>query len=340
MKSQLTKTLKSPAAEPAVECHSINDERSFGPVEQILQDSVMGGPQLVYDPLEQAGKLEQMQLAVLEHRVCANRPAGMESGGISTMSTIRDRFALDGRTAMVTGASRGLGAAIAAVLAEAGADLALVGRDRGGLEKTAATVRGLGRRCHLTVADFLSVEATRAAAHSALDRFGAVDVLVNNAGVVFVEELVSSSLKHWEATQAINLRAPFLLAQTIAPGMIEREWGRIINVTSISGLVGSHAHAAYCASKGGLNSLTKVMANEWGPHNVCVNAIAPTVVMTDMGMQVWSDPAKGDPVKQRIPLRRFGKPIEVADLVLYLASPASGMLNGQVIPIDGGYTAV
>lgn len=289
---------------------------------------------------EQAEKLEQMHLAVLEHRLCTSQRVGVKSNAVPSTSTIRDRFALEGKTAMVTGASRGLGAAIAAVLAEAGADLVLVGRNRDGLEKTATVVDSLGRRCHVAVADFLSVDATRAAAHSALYHFGAVDVLVNNAGVVFVEELVASSLVHWEATQAVNLRAPFLLAQTLAPGMIEREWGRIINITSISGLVGSHAHAAYCASKGGLNSLTKVMANEWGPHNICVNAIAPTVVMTDMGMQVWSDPAKGDPVKQRIPLHRFGEPIEVADLVLYLASPASGMLNGQVIPIDGGFTAV
>jgi 2-deoxy-D-gluconate 3-dehydrogenase len=134
--------------------------------------------------------------------------------------------------------------------------------------------------------------------------------------------------------------APFLLAQTVVPKMIKQGRGKVINISSLAGGLAPLGHGAYSASKAGLNLLTQTMAAEWGRFNIQANAVAPTVILTEMGQKVWGDPAKGDPMKARIPARRFGEPIEVADLVLFLASSASNFIGGQVIRLDGGFSAV
>ena len=256
------------------------------------------------------------------------------------MPDATSRFRLDDKRALITGASRGLGAEIASALAAAGADLVISGRDPIGLESTREAVAMLDRRCHAVQADLRNVEETRRLADRALELFGTVDILVNNAGIVYVEELLHTTLEHWEDTQAVNLRAPYLLAQTLAPGMIEQRQGKIINISSVAAVLAPEGHAAYSASKGGLNLLTQSMAAEWGRYNIQANAIAPTVILTAMGQQVWGEPSKGDPMKARIPARRFGEPKEVADLALFLASNASNFICGQVIRLDGGLTAV
>lgn len=256
------------------------------------------------------------------------------------MSSYIERFSIPGKRALVTGGSKGIGAEVARVLAEAGADVAIVGRDLAGLAETAAVVQAAGRTCHQIVADLSSVDETLAAARQALDRFGAVDILVNNAGIARIAPIVDLSLAQWEETIAVNLRAPFLLAQALAPKMIEQRSGKIINISSQAGVIALDEHAAYCTSKGGLNMLTKVMAVEWGAYNIQVNAVAPTVILTPMGIEVWGDPAKSAPMLAKIPLRRFGQPVEVADLVLFLAAPASDLITGETILIDGGYTAL
>jgi NAD(P)-dependent dehydrogenase (short-subunit alcohol dehydrogenase family) len=148
------------------------------------------------------------------------------------------------------------------------------------------------------------------------------------------------SLDDWDTTMAVNLRAPFVMARALAPAMIEQRWGKIINVSSQTGVIALDDHAAYASSKGGLNALTKSLCAEWARHNVQVNAICPTVVMTPMGIKVWSAEEKSGPMLAKTPLRRFGEPVEVADLALYLASPASGLVNGAIIMADGGFTAV
>jgi 2-deoxy-D-gluconate 3-dehydrogenase len=165
-----------------------------------------------------------------------------------------------------------------------------------------------------------------------------VDILVNNAGVVYVEDLLNTTLMHWEESQAINLRAPLLLTQQLEPRMINQRRGKIINISSVAAVLAPEGHAAYSASKGGLNVLIQTMAVEWGRYNVQTNAIAPTVILIEMGKKVWGEASKGDPMKGRIPARRFGQPIEVADLVLFLASKASDYICGQVIRLDGGLT--
>jgi NAD(P)-dependent dehydrogenase (short-subunit alcohol dehydrogenase family) len=250
------------------------------------------------------------------------------------------RFSLEGRRALVTGASRGIGAEICAVFADAGADIVAVARDAQGLAEVSATVAAKGRRCLAVEADLATETGAREAAGAALAAWGGIDILVNNAGVALIAPALDLTLEAWDRTMAINLRAPFLLAQALAPGMIARRWGKIVNISSQTGVIALDDHAAYASSKGGLNALTKSLAAEWGRHNVQVNAICPTVILTPMGRQVWSDPAKSGPLLAATPSRRFGEPVEVADMALYLASPASGLVNGALMMIEGGYTAV
>ena len=251
-----------------------------------------------------------------------------------------DRFRLDSQRALVTGASRGLGAEIASVLASAGADLVISGRDRIGLERTQQVVEQLGRRCDVVPADLGNIDETRRLADQALELFGTVDILVNNAGLVFVEDLLQTTLEHWQETQAVNLRAPFLLSQKLVPAMIQQRRGKIINISSVAAVLAPQGHAAYSASKGGFNLLTQTMAAEWGRYNIQANAVAPTVILTEMGQQVWGEASKAEPMKARIPAGRFGEPAEVADLVLFLASNASNFICGQVIRLDGGLSVV
>ena len=209
------------------------------------------------------------------------------------MTDHTSRFTLEGKRALITGASKGIGAEIAAVFADAGADVAIVGRDAAGLESTRQIVLREGRRCVAIEADLRTAEGPRFAGEEALEFFGTVDVLVNNAGVVYVGSYLNTSLEHWEETQGVNLRAPFLLAQIVVPKMIEQRRGKVINISSLAGVTAPEGHAAYSASKGGLNMLTKAMAAEWARFNIQANAVAPTVVLTEMGRQVWGARRRG-----------------------------------------------
>ena len=255
------------------------------------------------------------------------------------MAEWQKRFDLAGRRALVTGATKGIGLEACKVLADAGADIAAVGRDAAGLAEVAAAVARLGRRCVTIPADLATSAGAKQAAALALAAFGTVDILVNCAGVTTIKSIIDTPVEDWDWVNAVNLRAPFLLAQAVAPGMIAQRKGKIINISSQSGVVALADHAAYGASKGGLNMLTKVMTVEWARHNIQSNTICPTVILTPMGEMVWGDPAKGDPMKAKIPAGRFGKTVEVADLILFLASPASDMICGQDILLDGGFTA-
>jgi 2-deoxy-D-gluconate 3-dehydrogenase len=250
------------------------------------------------------------------------------------------RFGLEGKTALVTGATKGIGIETCKVLADAGADIAAVGRDAAGLKEVKAAVEAKGRRCVAISADMSTAEGPVKAAEEALKAFGTIDILVNNAGIALIDLLLDAKVADWDQTMAVNLRAPWLLAKTLAPAMIKQKRGKIINISSQAGVVGLEGHGAYAASKGGLNMLTKVMCVEWAKHNIQINSVCPTVILTPMGEQVWGQPEKGDPMKAKIPAARFGRPIEVADMILYLACSASDLVNGQDILIDGGYTAV
>jgi NAD(P)-dependent dehydrogenase (short-subunit alcohol dehydrogenase family) len=255
------------------------------------------------------------------------------------MSSWIERHGLKGKRALVTGATKGIGFETCKVLADAGADIVAVGRDKAGLADVKAAVESFGRRCVAVEADMASIDGPKRAAAEALAAFGTVDILVNNAGIARNAPLVDITMAQWDETLAVNLRAPFLLAQALVPNMIKQNMGKIINVSSQSGIMALADHGAYGASKGGLNMLTKVMTIEWAKHNIQSNTVCPTVILTPMGEMVWGDPAKGDPMKAKIPLGRFGKTVEIADMILFLASSASDLVTGQDVLVDGGFTA-
>lgn len=255
------------------------------------------------------------------------------------MSEWSKRFSVEGRRILVTGATKGIGFEACKVLADAGADIVAVGRDLKGLAEISALIEKAGRKCVPVEADLSTIEGPQHAARKALEAFGTIDVLVNNAGVALNEPLLDVTLKNWDTTINVNLRAPMLLAQALAPRMIAQRMGKIINVSSQSGVMALQDHGSYGASKGGLNMLTRVMTIEWAKHNIQSNTVCPTVILTPMGEMVWGKPEKGDPMKAKIPLGRFGKTTEVADLILFLSSSASDLITGQDILIDGGFTA-
>lgn len=246
-----------------------------------------------------------------------------------------DRFSIAGKRALVTGASSGIGAEIARVFSQAGAQVIASGRAEDRLSGLAAETG-----CDTIAADIASVSGCETLAREALARAGRIDILVNSAGVALVGPAVEFSVEDWDQTMAVNLRAPFLLARGLAPAMIEAGAGKIINISSQTSVIALADHAAYAASKGGLNALTKSLMSELAPHNIQVNAICPTVVMTEMGRKVWSPPEKSGPMIAATPLGRFGEPVEIADMALYLASPASNLVNGALMMIEGGYSSV
>jgi NAD(P)-dependent dehydrogenase (short-subunit alcohol dehydrogenase family) len=248
-------------------------------------------------------------------------------------------FDFSGKTALVTGATKGIGRDVALAFAESGCSLAATGRDPEALAALTSEIEAKGAECVTFKADLANAEECLRMAEYFLKETGGIDILINNAGISFPERIVDLDIDHWNATLAVNLRAPVLVTKAIAAHMIKRRKGAIVNISSNAGVAGIDEHAAYCASKFGLLGLTKVMAVELGPFNIRVNAVAPTVVLTPMGTQVWGDPAKADPVKARIPLGRFAYPKEVSSVVLFLASEASSMISGETVLIDGGVNA-
>jgi NAD(P)-dependent dehydrogenase (short-subunit alcohol dehydrogenase family) len=243
---------------------------------------------------------------------------------------------LAGRRALVTGASRGIGAAVASALAAAGADVVLSGRDARSLESVAESLTGV--RTAIITADLADPADVERLAAAALDAFDGLDILVNNAGITFPELAADLTVGAWDATMAVNLRAPALLGARIGAAMAADGGGSIVNIASLAGLRALPEHYAYAASKAALIMATKVLALELGPAGVRANAICPTVVLTEMGQQVWGEQKKAAPMLARIPLGRFGVPADVAAAVVWLASDASSMVNGAELPLDGGFT--
>ncbi len=247
----------------------------------------------------------------------------------------QERFSIQSKTALVTGASSGIGAEIVRVFSQAGAQVIASGQSVERLDALAEETK-----CAVLPGDISTVEGCETLVDETLARHERVDILVNSAGVAIVGPAHDFDPADWDRTMAINLRAPFLLSKGFASGMIAERAGKIINVSSQTGVIALPDHAAYAASKGGLNALTKSLMTELAPHNIQVNAICPTVVMTDMGREIWSPPEKSGPMIAATPLGRFGEPVEIADMALYLASPASDLVNGALMMIEGGYSSV
>lgn len=265
-------------------------------------------------------------------------PAGTDPASTDPAST--DPFRLDGRRALVTGASRGIGEAVAQALAAAGADLVLTGRARDELEAVAAGLRSsAGVRVETLVADLSDADAVETLAADAVAALGGLDILVNNAGVSFPEPVTSLTAAGWDATMAVNLRAPALLGARVGSAMAAAGGGSIVAVSSAAGLRALAEHYAYCASKAALAMATKVLALELGPHGVRANVVSPTVVLTEMATRVWGEESKAAPMLARIPLGQFAVPADVGSAVVYLCSPAARMVNGTELVLDGGFTA-
>jgi len=244
-----------------------------------------------------------------------------------------DPFALDGRTAVVTGASRGIGAAIARALDRAGARVALVARSRDALAEVAAA---LGHRPMIVDADLGDADAPAAVARRVIDTLGHVDVLVNNAGVGARLPSVELDAETIDRMHRVNVRGLLLLTTAVLPSMVARRAGSIINVSSVSSQVGTPRRAAYAASKGAVDALTRSLAMEFGPHGIRVNCVAPGVIVTAMWEKNRAVPGVIEQVEAQVALRRWGLPEDVADVVVFLASDAARYVTAQTIEVDGG----
>ena len=249
-------------------------------------------------------------------------------------------FDLSGRIALITGSSKGIGFALASALGAAGARVVLNARDATALTAARDALRAQGVAAEAVTFDVTDAVAVEAGIARIEAEIGPIEILVNNAGMQHRGSFAEFPIDAWRKITSTNIDSVFFVGRYVAQRMIERRRGKIINVSSQAGVIGQASHGAYAASKGGLNMLTKVMCVEWAKHNIQINSVCPTVILTPMGETVWGPPAKGDPMKAKIPAGRFGKPIEVADMILYLASSASDLVNGQDLLIDGGYTAV
>ena len=250
-----------------------------------------------------------------------------------------DIFNLDGKVAMVTGSTRGLGEVSAKALAKAGADVAVCGRVEADLERVSRSIMDLGRKSAGFRMDVTSREDVHEAVDRILNHFGKIDILVNNAGVNYRVPVTEYPEDAWDRVVNTNLKGYFLVAQAVAPQMLERGYGKIIQMSSILGTIALPNMLAYCSSKGGVDQMTKVMALEWAKQGVRVNAIGPTYFETDLVKQMRDDPERFQFINHRTPMGRWGYLHELEGIVIFLAAPASDFITGQTIYIDGGWTA-
>lgn len=248
-----------------------------------------------------------------------------------------ENFSLDGKNALVTGAGNGIGRAIALMFARKGANVVSVDLDGGACGKTAAEIAEIGRKSAALAADLTRNEELRSAVLQGVAALGHIDILVNSAGVALLDDAEALSEAYWNKTMALNLGATFFMSQEVGRHMIARKRGKIINLASQAALVSLDRHVAYNSSKAGVIAMTKVLACEWAEFGIQVNAISPTVILTELGKKAWAGEV-GEAMKKKIPAGRFGYPEEVAAAAVYLASDAANLVTGSNLVIDGGYT--
>jgi NAD(P)-dependent dehydrogenase (short-subunit alcohol dehydrogenase family) len=247
-------------------------------------------------------------------------------------------FDLRGKVAIVTGASKGIGKELSIMLAKAGADLALIARNKEELAGVASEIEQLGGKALPVSFDLLDVENIPDMVSEIHNHFGKIDILINNAGTNIPKPALEVKIDDWDRVMDINLRSVFFLTQAVGRYMADQKKGKIVNMSSQMALVGYYKRAAYCASKGGLLQLTKALAIEWAEYKINVNSVAPTFIETPMTKPMFEDKAFYNEVISRIPLGRLGKVEDLYGAVLFLSSESSDMVTGQTLTVDGGWT--
>ncbi len=251
---------------------------------------------------------------------------------------ILDQFKLDGKVAIVTGASRGIGQAAAVAFAEAGADVACVARTD--MSDTLRQVQARGRRAVAISADLTSMDCVHTIIQGTLHELGRIDILLNNAGFARRTGVLGTSEDDWDSVMNVNLKVPFFLSQACARIWIEeKRGGKIINICSMLSYQGGIRVVSYTASKSGLLGLTRILANELAPHGINVNGIAPGYFATENTRPLWEDAARNAAILERIPAGRWGRPEDLAGALVFLSSPASDYMQASVIAVDGGWLA-
>jgi NAD(P)-dependent dehydrogenase (short-subunit alcohol dehydrogenase family) len=266
--------------------------------------------------------------------------AGVSEPWRPPVSAFLDRlFSLEGRTALVTGGSSGIGRAMAGALGRAGAQVVVLARDEAALADTAAWLQADGCRAAWVSADLADRAGVERAAAAAAGPFGEPDIVVNAAALNIRPPLDALTLANWDRLMAANLTAPFLLGQRFGPAMAGRGWGRIINIASQQAIRAFGNSGGYGAAKGGLVSLTRSQSEAWAPRGVCCNAIAPGFVATPLTAEVAADPVRSAALAARTMVGRNGEASDFEGIAVFLASPASAYITGQLICVDGGFSA-
>jgi 2-deoxy-D-gluconate 3-dehydrogenase len=255
------------------------------------------------------------------------------------VSPLPEAFRLDGRVAIVTGASRGLGRSIALALAEAGADVAVAARSEKELAETASAIEGRGRRAVAVPTDVTVYAQVEILMERTVAALGRLDIVVNNSGIATVMPLAEMPPEDFRRSLEVNLVGVFNGCRAAAARLIAQKSGKIVNLASMLGAAGLAGYTAYSASKGGVIALTRALAVEWARHNIQVNAMAPGWFVTDMNSQAFDDPRIRERLLRDVPARRTGKLEEVGPLAVYLASSASDYMTGQTVFLDGGHSA-
>jgi len=256
------------------------------------------------------------------------------------MSGVLDRFRLDGKVALVTGSSRGLGRAIAEALATAGASVSVSARQPDGARKAADEIAAsTGQKTLGVSADVAVAAAVEAMVARVLDAFGRIDILVNNAGINIRGPIEQLGESDWDSVLDTNLKGPWLCCRAVASPMKRQKWGRVINVSSMLGEISLPGRSPYASSKGGLTLLTKTLALEWAKDGINVNALCPGPFATEINTPLLNDPAARAQMEANVPLGRWGDPIELGPAAVFLASEASSFMTGATLFVDGGYTA-
>lgn len=250
-----------------------------------------------------------------------------------------DLFSLYGRVALITGSAQGLGFTIARGMIDAGAKVVLSDVSAAALDKARSTLQAEGLDAAAYVFDISNEEQVTAAVSAIEAEVGPIDILVNNAGIHKRSLLIDMPVENWRKVIDVNLSGAFIVGRAVARGMIERKYGKIVNIASINAIMVRPNIGNYCAAKGGIVTLTKSMATEWGQYNINVNAIGPGYFLTDLTRPLSEDPEFDAWVKSEVPLRRWGDPKDLVGLAVMLSSPASDYISGQTIYIDGGWQA-